>query len=101
MQGDGRIQIVGLRINKGNNAADFSPLKPGNVGLLRLRLASAAAEPSGLPTRQLLQAVNSKDKGQYLIVERGIKEGNIRRAATRRWWEPACSQLPGFQSKCY
>ena len=100
MQGDRRMEIVEFRITKGDNAADFSLLKPGNDGLLRLRLASAATGPSGLATRQLLQAVNSKDKGQFPI-ERGIKEGNIRRAATRRWWEPACSQLPGFESTCY
>ena len=77
MQGDRRIKIVEFRIHKGNKAADFSLLKPGNVWLLGVRLTPAAAWLSGFPTRQLLQAVNSKDKGQYPIVERSIKEGSI------------------------
>jgi hypothetical protein len=99
MQGDRRIEIVEFRIHKSNKAADFSLLIPGNVGLLRLRLASAAAGSSGLPIRQLLQAVNSTDKSHDTI-ER-YQEGNIRGAAIRRRWELACSQLPGFASTRY
>ena len=77
MQGDGKIKILEFRIHKGNKTADFSLLKPGNVWLLGVQLTPAAAWLSGFPTRQLLQAVNSKDKGQYPIVERIIKEGSI------------------------